>query len=115
MTKMQQILAMLDDGYSGVEVAKRFWVKPGTVNSYSWRARNPERWREVCRIQRQKRNGWTPLSERILAAEKRAAPIIVAVDAGKSYTQVAKEFGLQSRCVVAGIMHRRAESKGAGA
>lgn len=40
------------------------------------------------------------------------AAIISAVDAGKSYAEVARLFGIASRNVVAGVMNRRPEARG---
>ena len=49
MTKIQQILAMLAEGYSGVEVAERFGVKPHTVYGYKYRSLHQDKCRAWAR------------------------------------------------------------------
>jgi len=52
-----------------------------------------------------------PKSDFMSRNDARNQEIIAAVDAGKMYKQVAMEFGLSSRNVVAGVLHRRAEAR----
>ena len=81
------------------------------IRSYGgWEARNAAQ-RDAARAGAKARGNGYIQAERNAAARQRAAPIIAAVDAGLTYRQAAKKFGLVSRNAVAGIMNRRPEAQ----
>jgi len=113
MTKSQRIRELLNDGLPAMEIAKRVKVSKHFVYQVSFRARHPEyarNWDE----QRRRAKGVPPQStynrDRKVAKDKRADPIVAAVRAGNTYSEVAAMFGLKSRNVVAGIVSRQNHS-----
>lgn len=57
-----------------------------------------------------RRRGHRPREELRIRTAAAHAPIIAAVDAGMTYADAARVFGLKSRNCVAGIMSRRPEA-----
>lgn len=116
MNMAERALALRKKGYSYDQIATITGLSRNSVDSTLWRARYPDKYREKQRARdnrRRRQRGSRLQAEIINQAIERAKPIIAAVDSGLSYSEVAKMFGLKSRSVVAGIVHRRPEARGA--
>lgn len=121
MTKLEQVRRLLDAGLSTADIIKATGFRARDVYTLAWCVRNPEKYkaryiRSGARFRAKERAariaaGRPSRDEIIAEAEKRNAPIIAAVDAGYSYSEVARQFGLKSRNCVAGVMSRRPEAR----
>mgnify|MGYP003321593862 CR=1 FL=1 len=97
-TKVNQIKKLRSESkLTQAEIARRVRTSTGYVNNIvKGRKRRPT---------------MKSMSEILAEAQRRAVPVIAAVDAGMTYAEVAKKFGLKSRNVVAGIINRRPEGR----
>ena len=115
MRKYEQVAILMERGLSVEDIMREMGVSRSVVHSLCHYARHTEHRRRYNRAHDEKwrrKMGLLTKEERRQALEEKNRPIIEAVDAGLSYTQVAQKFGLKSRCVVAGIMNRRPEARG---
>lgn len=108
--RCQQAFQMYEQGHTYNAIAVRLGVTPGAVAKMIWRVRNPDKDKAYA-IKYARTKGIRPRSS-LNHSDEIIRKVCEAHDAGLSMTQVARRFGFKTKNVVAGIVHRRPESKG---
>lgn len=103
-TLSEKAMKAIEAGERTMAIARRLGCSPSLVSHLRRHGSIEARNRDTLE-QRRKRHPPRPRPQNPLRNS-----IIADVDAGLTYTQVARKYGLASKNVVAGILHRRPEA-----